>query len=47
MFTMSPMMAKIGSEAEFVQCDITYDDLKEHPYLFMQLHLTLFQWSGW
>ena len=33
-FTMSPLMAKIGSEAEFIQCDITYDDLKEYPYLF-------------
>ena len=27
-------MVKIGSEAEFIQCDITYDDLKEYPYLF-------------
>ena len=30
-FTMSPLMA---SEAEFIQCDITYDDLQEYPYTF-------------
>lgn len=27
-------MAKIASEAEFMQCDITYDDLSDYPYLF-------------
>ena len=33
-FTMSPYMSKIASEADFLQCDITYDDCKEYPYLF-------------
>ena len=33
-FTMSPLMAKIASEAEFIQCDITYDELSDYPYLF-------------
>ena len=33
-FTMSPVMAKIASEADFIQCDITYDDCKDYPYIF-------------
>ena len=33
-FTMSPMMAKVASEADFLQCDITYDDCKDYPYIF-------------
>lgn len=33
-FTMSPLMAKVASEAELIQCDITYDDLRDYPYLF-------------
>ena len=32
-FTMLPYMSKIASEADFLQCDITYDDCKEYPYL--------------
>ena len=27
-------MSKVASEADFLQCDITYDDCKEHPFLF-------------
>ena len=33
-FTMSPVMAKVASEADFIQCDITYDDCKDYPYIF-------------
>ena len=33
-FTMSPYMSKIAIEADFLQCDITYDDCREYPYLF-------------
>ena len=27
-FTMLPLMAKVASEAKFIQCDITYDDIQ-------------------
>ena len=33
-FTMSPYTSKVASEADLLQCDITYDDCKEYPYLF-------------
>ena len=33
-FTMLPLMAKVASEAEFIQCDIMYDDIQEYPYIF-------------
>ena len=33
-FTMSPTMAKFVSEADFIQCDITYDDCRDYPYIF-------------
>ena len=33
-FTMSPLMGKIASQSEFIQCDITYDDMKDYPYIF-------------
>ena len=33
-FTMSPLMVKIAGRAEFMQCDITYDETREYPYLF-------------
>ena len=32
-FTMSPLMAKVASEAKFTQCDITYDELPEYLYI--------------
>ena len=33
-FTMSPLMSKVATGAEFMQCDVTYDECKEYPYLF-------------
>ena len=33
-FTMSPYMSKIASEADFIQTDITYDECIEYPYIF-------------
>ena len=33
-FTMSPTMVKVASKADFMQCDITYDDCKDYPYIF-------------
>ena len=33
-FTMSPIMTKVASEADFIQCDITYDSCKDYPYIF-------------
>ena len=33
-FTMSPFMSKIASEADFIQTDITYDECKAYPYIF-------------
>ena len=32
-FTMSPIMAKVASEADFIQCDITYDSCKDYGSL--------------
>ena len=48
-FTMSPVMAKIASEADVIQCDITYDDCKGYPYISnaVALLLTKYLWSGW
>ena len=34
LFTMSPLMSKIAASSEFIQCDITYDDCKDYPYIF-------------
>ena len=33
-FTMSPLMAKVASEADFSQCNIMYDECKDYPYTF-------------
>ena len=33
-FTMSPTMAKVACEADFIQCDITYDECRDYPYIF-------------
>lgn len=33
-FTMSPLMADVASRADFIQCDITYDNCKDYPYIF-------------
>ena len=31
-FTETPYYSKIASEADFLQCDISYDNCKEYPY---------------
>lgn len=47
-FTMSPTMVKVATEADFVLCDITYDDCRECPYIYLMLWLlTRLRWSGW
>ena len=33
-FTMSPVMIDVIAEAEFIQCDITYENCKDYPYIF-------------
>lgn len=33
-FTMSPLMTNVAVECDFMQCDITYDECKEYPYIF-------------
>ena len=33
-FTMSSLMTKVIADAEFIQCDITYDNCKNYPYIF-------------
>ena len=35
-FIMSPLMTKVAIESDFIQCDITYDECKQYPYI---LHL--------
>ena len=32
-FTMTPLMMKVANSAEFMQCDITYDETREYPML--------------
>lgn len=31
---MSPVMTQVLSEAEFIQCDITYGESTDYPYIF-------------
>ena len=33
-FIMSPLMTKVATESDFIQCNITYDECKEYPYIF-------------
>ena len=33
-FTMSPLMVEVLSSADFIQCDVTYDECTEYPYIF-------------
>ena len=41
-FTMSPLMTKVATESDFIQCDnTTYDECKQYPYILMLLHLIL------
>ena len=45
-FTMTPLMIKVANSAEFMQCDITYDETREFPYLFnaVVFNDTLMEW---
>ena len=45
-FTMTPLMMKVANSAEFMQCDITYDETREYPYLFnaVVFNYTLIKW---
>jgi hypothetical protein len=33
-FTMNPFQCKVLSTAEFIECDLTYNEPTEYPYLF-------------
>ena len=33
-FTMSPLMATVAANSEFIQTNITYDNSKDYPYIF-------------
>ena len=35
LFTMSTVMSKIAAGSEFIQCDITYDECNDYPYIFI------------
>lgn len=37
-FTKSPLMSRIATRAEFMQCDITYDEMRGFPYIFNALY---------
>ena len=45
-FTMSPIMVNVLGEADFIQCDITYDDCSEYPYIFnaVAFNRTVMEW---
>ena len=45
-FTMSPIMTRIATSADFIQCDVTYDESREYPYLFnaVTVNHTIMQW---
>ena len=34
---MPPIMTQVLSEAEFIQCNITYDECTDYPYIFNAL----------
>ena len=46
LFTMSPLMNRIADNADFMQCDVTYDETREYPYLFnaVVFNDTLMEW---
>lgn len=44
-FTISPLMAEIVSESDFLQCDITYDELHNYPY-YIQYSCIQFSLNG-
>ena len=31
---MSPLMSRVAAGAEFMQCEITYDEFREYSYIF-------------
>ena len=33
-FVISPLMSKLTAGADFMQCDITYNETREYPYIF-------------
>ena len=33
-FIMSPLMTKVAAESDFIQCNITYNECKDNPYIF-------------
>ena len=43
---MSPLMSKVATGAEFMQCDVTYDECQEYRYLFTAVvfNLTTMEW---
>ena len=39
-------MTKVATESDFIQCDITYDECKEYPYIFnaVAFNSTVMEW---
>ena len=47
-FTMSPHMATIAANSEFIQTDITYDNCKEYTYIINAVSFNcILPWNGW
>ena len=47
-FIMSLLMTKVATESDFIQCDITYDERKEYPYIFnaVVFNSTVMEWMA-
>ena len=45
-FIMSPLMTKVATKSDLIQCDITYDECKEYPYIFnaVVFNSTVMEW---
>lgn len=45
-FTMSPLMATVAANSQFIQIDITYDNSKDYPYIFnaVAFNFTSMEW---
>ena len=45
-FVMSPLMSKLVAGADFMQCDITYNETREYPYIFnaVTFNYTTMEW---
>ena len=43
---MTPLMMKVANSAEFMQCDVTYDETSEYRYLFnaVVFNETMMEW---